>query len=393
MEKTGLDFYADTYASARRNFLHEYKSLQKSGLNLIKSMYLLPVRGPEHELLAIDFLKISLDNEYTSALIITSGVNGPELFYGSAVQCTLLHSLSTRQVKLPADVAIYFIHGINPFGASWLRKANIDNVDLDANFIANFDQILQNESSFHSEAIIKQFPSLFNPKIKRWIDLPRLDIILMILRYGLRRARAVLTSGQRYQREYLFYGGKQPEPEVLALVKQLQQDLFPVGHSVRQVVHWDLRTGFGSFGKINFSTSSSIIPSSLKPVVKGTWIHHKRRTQGSMLDSLPALLRGVQFVRWERLEMTIGTEPWVTLLIALRAENQFHFNNLWIEFLYNHETPDDHPKIDSYIQHDTKANLKAVYYPDDKPWRVVGLKPAKPAFDKLLKLLTQMPRL
>mmetsp|Transcript_32315 Transcript_32315/g.55904 ORF Transcript_32315/g.55904 Transcript_32315/m.55904 type:complete len:395 (+) Transcript_32315:38-1222(+) len=394
MDSSPLDFYSPNYASARKAFKREVKGFRHSGLNLISSQYLLPVRGPQHELLAIDFLKVSIDNDYSRALIVTSGINGLELFYGSAVQCKLLRCLSTRQVTLPSDLAVYIVHAINPFGASWLRRANINNVDLDSNFIANFDQVLQNENSYHSEAVFKQFPTLFNPKAKRrWVDMPRLDIALLILKYGLSKARAVITSGQRYQREFLFFGGKQPEPEVLAMVKHMQKDLFPIGHTVRKVVHWDLRTGYGSFGRLNFSTSNTLITSLLKPVVKASWLHHKRRNQGSMLEGLPTLLKGVQLVKWDKLELTIGTEQWINLVIALRAENEFHFSNLWIEFLYNHESPDDHPKIDYYIQHSTKANLKSVYFPDDKPWKAVGLKAAKPALLALIKYLSQTPKL
>jgi hypothetical protein len=393
MARSPLDFYSQDYASARGAFLKEARSLQMSGLNLVKSQYLLPVRGPQHELLAIDFMKVSVDNDYTSALIVTSGVNGPELFYGSAVQCKLLHSLCTRQVRLPRDVALYFVHAVNPFGAAWGRRVNINNVDLDANFIADFNAVLQHESSFLSEAAFKQFPGLFNPTANRWVDIPRLDIALIILRYGLSKARAFLTSGQRYQRNFLFYGGKQAEAEVTAVVRQLQKDLFSAGHSVRRVIHWDLRTGFGSFGKLNFSSSSSAIRGLLKPSVTASWIHHKRRTKGSMLEGLPTLLVGVQAVRWDFLELTIGTEPWVNLVLALRGENQFHFKHLWVEFLYNHESEEDHPKIDYYIKHSSKTRLLGVYYPTDRPWRVVGLHVARPALEGLLGYLSLTPHL
>ena len=61
----------------------------------------------------------------------TSGIHGVEGFAGSAIQFSILDNLN----NLPDKTALAFIHILNPWGMSWLRRENELNVDLNRNFL------------------------------------------------------------------------------------------------------------------------------------------------------------------------------------------------------------------------------------------------------------------
>ena len=54
-----------------------------------------------------------------------------EGFAGSACQQGSVHS----PPPLPDDLAVVFVHAINPYGFAWIRRVNEDNVDLNRNCI------------------------------------------------------------------------------------------------------------------------------------------------------------------------------------------------------------------------------------------------------------------
>src|SRR3546814_3966776 len=61
-------------------------------------------------------------------LVSVSGTHGVEGFYGSMCQTAYLEHLQSRMRDHP--VGIMMVHLINPWGTSWKRRVNEDNIDL-----------------------------------------------------------------------------------------------------------------------------------------------------------------------------------------------------------------------------------------------------------------------
>jgi hypothetical protein len=57
-----------------------------------------------------------------------------EGFCGSGVQVFALHDQEWRDLAHAEGVAVLYIHALNPYGFSHLRRATHENVDLNRNF-------------------------------------------------------------------------------------------------------------------------------------------------------------------------------------------------------------------------------------------------------------------
>ena len=83
----------------------------------------LDLKGAEGEALATDVV-IDGPLDASKMLIVISGVHGVEGFTGSAVQTGLLG----LNLSKPDDTSILYVHAINPFGFSHLRRVTQENV-------------------------------------------------------------------------------------------------------------------------------------------------------------------------------------------------------------------------------------------------------------------------
>jgi hypothetical protein len=67
-------------------------------------------------------------------LIVSSACHGVEGYCGSGVQVFALHDDEWRAKARDAGVAVLYIHALNPYGFSHLRRVTQENVDLNRNF-------------------------------------------------------------------------------------------------------------------------------------------------------------------------------------------------------------------------------------------------------------------
>ncbi|MEZ5229794.1 MAG: DUF2817 domain-containing protein [Acidimicrobiales bacterium] len=70
--------------------------------------------------------------ETDNAIVVVSGTHGVEGYLGSALQ---RHHLETYDRDRTGGPVLVFVHALNPYGFSWVRRVNEDNVDLNRNFI------------------------------------------------------------------------------------------------------------------------------------------------------------------------------------------------------------------------------------------------------------------
>src|SRR5450432_3474240 len=106
-----------------------------------------PIKAPgcRQEALAIDVARWGTAST-THWLLITSGIHGTEGPFGSAVQLGFLRVLAERNQH---NVGVLFLHAMNPFGYSWTRRANENNVDLNRNFLLPGEEFRGAHPLFH----------------------------------------------------------------------------------------------------------------------------------------------------------------------------------------------------------------------------------------------------
>src|SRR5262249_8553202 len=122
--KTRTTYFSADYFVAKDRFRAAVKKLSARLETL-----LLNAKGPGGEQLGIDIAWFGADTP-RRVLLHSSGLHGVEGFAGSAIQLQLLDDIPA----LPADAALVVVHVLNPYGMSWLRRTNENNVDLNRNF-------------------------------------------------------------------------------------------------------------------------------------------------------------------------------------------------------------------------------------------------------------------
>ena len=120
--------FSTSYAKARVKFL---EAGAIAGLQLASFKHPLP--GRDGEQLATD---VALEGDPASPrlLIVSSACHGVEGFCGSGVQVFALHDAEWRAKAREAGVAVLYIHALNPYGFSHVRRVTQENVDLNRNF-------------------------------------------------------------------------------------------------------------------------------------------------------------------------------------------------------------------------------------------------------------------
>ena len=119
--------FSDSYEEARDRFLKAAKAKQID----IQS-YINPNIGSLKEELSCDTAWMGPRNA-KRVLVIISGTHGVEGFCGSGCQIDWMSR--TNVEDLPIDVALLFIHAINPFGFSWCRRVTEEGCDLNRNYL------------------------------------------------------------------------------------------------------------------------------------------------------------------------------------------------------------------------------------------------------------------
>src|SRR5262252_10184861 len=117
--------FSPDYFSARTRF-RESAASRGARLRALPTT----AKGPNAEELTIDIAWFGSESP-RRLLLHSSGLHGIEGFAGSAIQLQLLENVPV----LPPDAALVVVHILNPYGMSWLRRVNENNVDLNRNFL------------------------------------------------------------------------------------------------------------------------------------------------------------------------------------------------------------------------------------------------------------------
>lgn len=120
--------FSQSYARARTQFLEA-----AAAAGLLVESHTHPLKGRDGETLAMDVVRDGPDNAQ-HLLIVTSACHGVEGYCGSGVQVFALHDEAWRAKAREQGVAVLYIHGLNPYGFSHIRRATHENVDLNRNF-------------------------------------------------------------------------------------------------------------------------------------------------------------------------------------------------------------------------------------------------------------------
>lgn len=300
-----------TYGDARAAFLDAAAS---AGARLSASVH--PETGLEGEELFIDVAEVGPENN-DAVMVVVSGTHGVEGYLGSALQRHHLETIDRDRVDGPTLV---FVHALNPYGFSWVRRVNEDNVDLNRNFV-DWTRPLPRNDGYRLLADVLVPPSWSDEEQERTL----LVLMETLEEVGLEELQQIVSGGQYDHPSGIFYGGTGPTWSHRWLRDFLENRL----KGVARAAIIDLHTGLGPWGHGELISSDS--PGSDSFERQRTWWNDVT----SLLDgsSVSAQLAGdwlgaaADFAPQTEvtgIAIEYGTVDPITVLQSLRADAVLH---------------------------------------------------------------------
>ena len=190
-------FFSPDYATARQKFLDAAKN---AGAEIESIQH--PDTGIAGEDLFTDVAWLG-PKDARSVLVTVSGTHGIEGYYGSGCQVGWLSE--GHAANLPAGTAMLSIHASNPYGFSWGRRVNEDNMDINRNFI-DFEAKSPPANPAYAEVHDWLVPHTWSDEIAAGIQQ---KIAAYYARVGAKAATAAIVGGQHSHADGIFYGGQQ----------------------------------------------------------------------------------------------------------------------------------------------------------------------------------------
>ena len=344
-------FFAQSYAEARRKFA---AAADAAGLDVHSHVH--PLVGRDGEVLAMDVARFG-PADAPSLLVVSSACHGAEGFCGSGVQNALLADARFHAEARAAGVAVLYVHALNPYGFSWIRRTTQENVDLNRNW-QDFGHHGGHASPLPANPGYEELARFVVPPT--WPPSPENEagIAAFVQKHGERALQAALSQGQYTHPEGLFFGGHRPTWSRQTLVHVLEEH----AQRCRRLGWIDLHTGLGPSGH-----GERIFADRNDPVALArarAWWARDGAVVTSMYDgsSASAELTGLLFnaaylhcpqAEYTGLALEYGTLPMNEVMAALRAD----------QWLYNH------PEAGTEQRAAIKRQMRDAFYVDTPEWK------------------------
>lgn len=339
--------FAIDYGQARAKFV---SAAQQVGLTA--QAYPHPLPGRQGEALALDAVRDG-PADASRWLVVSSACHGVEGYCGSGVQVCALADAPLRQQAREAGVSLLYLHALNPYGFSHLRRVTHENVDLNRNF-CDFEEPLPFNRGYD------ELHALLLPET--WPPTPANQAALAdyVARHGRAQLQSALSQGQYHLPDGMFFGGQAPTWSRQALLQALRDHL-PQG--VRHIAWVDLHTGLGPCG---VGERICIGPTDAHTLARarhwwsgGGATPVTSTTDGSSVSPTLNGLMGEGVARaypqavFTGITMEYGTLPFDEVMHALRADH-------WLV---------RHPQAPAGQREAIGQQLKAAFYVDTPAWK------------------------
>lgn len=242
VDSSYLSYYHETYDECRNAFVRSIENVRVDFDSMETGKVYVPSEADDD--LTIDWCYIPAQKEKDKLLIVNSGLHGIEGFTGSAVQNMYIDKILKQQ--LSDNMGILFLHGLNPYGFKYHRKATENNVDLNRNCLKG-DETFDIKNQGFAELTAFLMPSKpvnFNNFSNRFFHLIS---IYKIIQESMPVLRQAALQGQYDFNKGFYYGGKDYEPQIKSLKPFLTDKI----EEYKMVLNVDLHTGYGERGTMH----------------------------------------------------------------------------------------------------------------------------------------------
>ena len=349
--------FSASYAQARGKF---FAAAVRANLPITSHLH--PRAGRDGEALAMD---VVLDGSPSAErlLIISSACHGVEGYCGSGVQVFALHDEAWRTKAHDQGVAVLYVHALNPFGFSHVRRTTHENVDLNRNF-HDFSQPLPVNQAYRTVHPLL-LPERWPPDAEN-----AAAIAGFIEKHGATAFQAAVSGGQHEFPDGLFFGGTEPTWSN----QTIRQVLRNHGRAAAKIAWIDLHTGLGpsAVGERIFACKND---QAALERARQWWGGNGATPVTSIYDgsSTSAFLTGLMWMsayqecpqaEYTGLAMEYGTLPFPEVTQALRAEHWLH----------------NHPDAPAEQARQIKQQMMDAFYTDTDDWKEKIVSQARQAF-------------
>ena len=335
-------FFAQSYAEARRKFIDASTA---AGQQPVAHPH--PLLGRDGEMLAMDVARFG-PADAPAVLILSSACHGVEGYCGSGVQNALVADAGFHAAAARAGVAVLYIHALNPYGFSWLRRTTHENVDLNRNFQDFSKPLPRNEAYDRLAHVVVPAEWPPTPEVKA-------GLTQFLAEHGAKALQAAVSSGQYEHPQGLFYGGHNPTWSHQTLRHVLQDH----GRRCQRLGWIDLHTGLGPSGHGERIWAG---PDDAAAIARARQWWGQAVTSIYDGSSESALLTGLMWFAagqecsqadYTGIAMEYGTVPFEQVMDALRAEQ-------WLE---------NHPEAPQAQRQQIKRQIRDAFYTDTDAWK------------------------
>ena len=228
-------FYT-TYEDVRANLNRRVESLRQKGVEVHQSEY--AVNAEEN--LYIDNIYLPASGEKTNLIIITTGVHGIEGYIGSVMLDVFFEEIyPTLNTE---NTGILIVANVNPYGMKNYRRYNENNVDLNRNFIEDWDSFDRSSNQEYPKVVNFLQPegkmgNAFWHEVGFYMSLAKEAVFT-----GADTISDALLTGQYEYPTGVYYGGNGDEVSTTYL-KGVFADC--IDGEYENLIHIDVHSGYG----------------------------------------------------------------------------------------------------------------------------------------------------
>ena len=231
------EVFYDEYDDVRAHLSDTASSLKTRGYNVELSSYAID----ESDDLYIDSIYIPATEKQTNLIVITTGVHGIEGYIGSVMLDVFWTEIYESEIN-KANTGVLVVANVNPYGMKYHRRYNENNVDLNRNFILDWESFDTTVNKDYPKVdtflgpddtmgnIVGHELSFYGSMIKELIE------------DGADTISNALLGGQYEYAEGVYYGGNGDEASTAYLKDVFKQTL---ESDYENIVHIDVHSGYG----------------------------------------------------------------------------------------------------------------------------------------------------
>ena len=230
------DVFFTEYEQIRGHLQERMAALREAGIAVENESY--PIDAADD--LFIDSFYLPAEENQTNLIVLTTGVHGMEGYIGSVMLDVFFEEVYPGLDT--ADTGILVVANVNPYGMKYMRRYNENNVDLNRNFILDWENF-----DLSSNKEYPKVKSFLQPEGKignaLWHEVGfYLSLGKTAITDGAGTISDALLTGQYEYPQGVYYGGTGDEASTVYLKEVFARCL---DSSYENVVHIDIHSGYG----------------------------------------------------------------------------------------------------------------------------------------------------